>query len=92
MSACAAPERFKWIESTQSSSWMQKYGLRITQVIDSSCDAELLAFRNPDGKLILVTENAENVSQKIKIKIGKRLIKADLSAQSFNTFILDLDK
>jgi glucosylceramidase len=51
----------------------------------------LLAFRNPDGKLILVAENTEITSQMFRIRIGKKLIRAELAPESFNTMIIDLE-
>jgi glucosylceramidase len=52
--------------------------------------SNILAFRNPDGKIILITQNSETIPLKLKIREGDKIIIALLSPKSFNTIVLDL--
>lgn len=49
----------------------------------------LLAFRNPDGRLVLVVQNDMATPQPLRIAVGvKRLVSATLPADSFTTLVL----
>jgi glucosylceramidase len=51
----------------------------------------ILAFRNPDGKIVLIMVNSEMSTKNLKVKIGNKIITAGLTAKSFNTFVLDVN-
>jgi len=51
---------------------------------------DALAFRAPDGKVVLVLANLQNYTQSVGVKIGPRNLTAMLSPKSFNTFCLAL--
>jgi len=48
----------------------------------------MLAFKTPDGKTILVTINDSDETKNLKVKIGNRYLNVDLPERSFNTFTL----
>jgi glucosylceramidase len=48
----------------------------------------LLAFRNPDGELVLLLQNEMTEPLRIRIMIGQRLLTMTLPADSFNTVTL----
>lgn len=48
----------------------------------------LLAFRNPDGGTVVVVHNDMTTPQPLRIALGKRVIRAVLPADSFNTLVL----
>jgi glucosylceramidase len=47
---------------------------------------EVLAFKNPDGKIIVIAGNKDANAREIKIKAGDRTIVVTLKGHSFNTF------
>ncbi|TWB43882.1 glycoside hydrolase family 30 protein [Nitrospirillum pindoramense] len=47
-----------------------------------------LAFRNPDGGVVIVVQNEMAAPQVIRAKVGERLLTARLPADSFNTFVI----
>lgn len=47
-----------------------------------------LAFRNPDGSLVLVANNGLGQIQRVRYGIGKRVLTLDLPADSLNTLVL----
>lgn len=49
--------------------------------------ADGLAFRNPDGKLVLVTANKTDNSSAFNLKIDGRILQCTLPAQSVNTIV-----
>ncbi|RYE37302.1 MAG: glycosyl hydrolase family 30 [Sphingobacteriaceae bacterium] len=48
----------------------------------------LLAFKNPDGKIIVIVANLQNEAKPITVRLGDKYFKADLEGRSFNSFIL----
>jgi glucosylceramidase len=48
----------------------------------------LLAFRNPDGKIIVLLQNDMSESLRMRMVVGKRLVTVNLPADSFNTLEL----
>jgi glucosylceramidase len=46
-----------------------------------------LAFRNPDGRVVVVVQNEMAEPQPIRMKIGDTQVNATLPADSFNTFV-----
>jgi glucosylceramidase len=44
-----------------------------------------LAFRNPDGELVLIANNALGTRQKVRYVVGGKLLELDLAADSLNT-------
>jgi len=55
----------------------------------SDLSRDIIAFQNPDGKIIIVTSNNNKQNKNVVIKIGNKSFSADLKAFSFNTFIVD---
>jgi glucosylceramidase len=52
----------------------------------------LLAFANPDHSIVVITANEQPESLPLKIKVGSRLITAELYPQSINTFVVDANQ
>ena len=50
---------------------------------------DLLAFKNPDGKIIAILANQGNKDKSISIKLVDKYLNFKLKAKSFNTFLLD---
>ena len=48
----------------------------------------LLAFRNPDKKIVLVVQNDSDEVKKLTIKIGNKVVEPLLAANTFNTFLI----
>lgn len=48
---------------------------------------DLLAFKNPNGKIIIVAANRQNEDKMIAIKIGDKYFRVELNARSFNSFV-----
>ena len=48
----------------------------------------VLAFRAPDGKVVLVLANIQNSARSVSVKVGARNLSAKLPPQSFVTFCL----
>jgi O-glycosyl hydrolase len=48
-----------------------------------------MAFRRPDGKLVLVAANMRVYGAQMSVRIGRDFLEALLPPRSFNTFILD---
>lgn len=49
----------------------------------------LLAFKNPDGAMVIVMQNDLSDPMPVRIKVGARQLSATLPADSFNTFKLE---
>jgi len=49
---------------------------------------DALAFRTPDGQVVLVLANKQNFAQSVGVKIGAQNLSAKLPPKSFNTFCL----
>ncbi|MBN1696216.1 MAG: glycosyl hydrolase [Spirochaetales bacterium] len=47
-----------------------------------------LAFRNPDGEIIIVIANRSDQSKTVTVKNGSLMIKPAIAARSFNTFVI----
>jgi glucosylceramidase len=50
-----------------------------------------LAFRNPDGELVIVIQNDNSAPQTVGLMIGKHQLTPRLSADSFNTIVVPAD-
>ncbi|HWU02407.1 MAG TPA: glycoside hydrolase family 30 beta sandwich domain-containing protein [Novosphingobium sp.] len=50
--------------------------------------ADQIAFRNPDGSLVLVANNGLGQPQQVRYGIGKQVLTLDLPADSLNTIVL----
>jgi glucosylceramidase len=48
----------------------------------------ILAFRNPDGELIILTANELPESIVVRLRVGEELLSVELSAGSLNTFVV----
>ena len=53
---------------------------------------DALAFTRPDGSLVVVAVNMRAYDRMLNAKIGKKALKANLPARSFNTFVMDKEK
>lgn len=62
-----------------------KNGATLLAVSDQS---NMLAFKNPEGSIVLVIANTNDVVKDQKIKIGDKLLELKLKANSFNTLLL----
>ena len=51
--------------------------------------SNLLAFVNPDNKIVIVIRNDEKQDKSIRIKIGDKEINPLLKADSFNTLVIN---
>jgi len=51
----------------------------------SGAFADLLAFRNPDGSVVLVAYNS-GAARKLNVQVGDQSLEANLPADSFNSF------
>ena len=49
---------------------------------------DALAFRTPDGQVVIVLANTQNFAQSVGVKIGARNLSAKLPPKSFNTLCL----
>ena len=47
-----------------------------------------LAFRNPDGTLVVLVQNEMSEATTIRMKLGDRILSARLPADSFNTLVI----
>jgi glucosylceramidase len=50
---------------------------------------DMLAFRNPDGSIVLVAANFNDEDKPVTIRCDQRLIQPVLPANSFNTFYIN---
>jgi glucosylceramidase len=48
----------------------------------------ILAFKNPDGSIVLVIQNENATDKKVNIEVGSMSISPLLKGDSFNTFYL----
>jgi len=48
----------------------------------------LLAFANPDETVVILMQNDLGQELPVRIKVGEKLIGANLEADSFNTFVV----
>lgn len=65
-----------------------KPGAHLIRVKTSGPLKDVLAFKNPDGKVVLVMENTRAKRMILKIKISKRNYDLSLPAQSWSTLII----
>jgi glucosylceramidase len=49
---------------------------------------DALAFKNPDGRMIIIIANQEGQNKNVKLSVDGKTVKACLKANSFNTFKL----
>ena len=47
-----------------------------------------IAFRNPDGSLVLIANNALGQKQKVRYALGGKALTLELAADSLNTIVL----
>ncbi|WCT13404.1 glycoside hydrolase family 30 protein [Mucilaginibacter jinjuensis] len=52
---------------------------------------DLLAFRNPDGNIIIVIRNSGREPRTVRLKISGRIINQTLAADSFNTLVYSIN-
>lgn len=57
-------------------------------LLTTSGDSDLLAFKNPDGKIIILIANGSSTDKHQMLKIGDKLLDLTLKANSFNTLSL----
>lgn len=63
-------------------------GARRIDTLSISGFENLLAFKNPDGRIVVMIQNDMTAAQPIRIAIGDKVLKADLPADSINTFVV----
>ncbi len=63
-------------------------GARVIPTKSYSGFDEQLAFRNPDGSIVLVLHNGQRVEQRVDILLGEQVISPVLPADSFSTILL----
>jgi len=51
---------------------------------------DLLAFKNPDGKIVLVLANTTDTDKLLTLKLAGKYLDVNLKAKSFNTLMADL--
>lgn len=51
--------------------------------------ANLLAFVNPDNRIIVIARNDEKTDKIVTIQVGNKMISPLLKADSFNTFVIE---
>jgi glucosylceramidase len=51
--------------------------------------ANLLAFINPDNRIIVIARNDEKTDKTVTIKVGNKMISPLLKTDSFNTFVIE---
>lgn len=56
--------------------------------LDSNAN-DMLAFKNPDGSLVVVVYNSLETTAKFALTTGKNTVSAELAPKSFNTFLMD---
>lgn len=57
-------------------------------LLSVSDNKEVLAFKNPNGKIVVVVGNTSQTSISFSIKVSDKYIDVTLDANSFNTFVL----
>lgn len=63
-------------------------GARVVPTLSYTGFENQLAFRNPDGSLVIVVHNPEPVEQTVRVLLGDRLFEPTLPADSFSTFVV----
>jgi len=58
------------------------------RVLKVSGNENMLAFRNPDGKLVVNISNPTAQPATVKVQVGDKAFTAQLKAHSFNSFVL----
>jgi glucosylceramidase len=56
----------------------------------SKMQEDVLAFQNPDGKVIVVIYNDSDTDRTYKIKVGDKMVTPKLSSKSFNTITINI--
>jgi glucosylceramidase len=56
--------------------------------VEVNNDDDMLAFKNPDGQVVLLTVNQDEKPKDVKVKMEDKLLEVQLKAKSFNTFVL----
>ncbi|KAK8850025.1 hypothetical protein M9Y10_018136 [Tritrichomonas musculus] len=57
-------------------------------VVDDDTDVKTLAFKNPDGKVVIVTGNEAQFEQKVQFEINGQAYDVTLPPLSFNTLVV----
>jgi len=52
----------------------------------------VLSFSNPDNSVVIIVTNEQSAVQDLKIKVGGKMIAANLKPQSINTFVVKNNK
>lgn len=48
---------------------------------------QAIAFRNPDGKYIIIAGNTSDKEQALTFKLGSKYLNVSLPSHSFNSFV-----
>ncbi|MFJ6651742.1 glycoside hydrolase family 30 beta sandwich domain-containing protein [Microbacterium sp. NPDC091313] len=63
-------------------------GARVVETVSLSGHDNLLAFRNPDGDVVVIAQNDLAVDASVSFLVGEAVLSVDLPADSFNTFVV----
>ncbi|MES4906042.1 MULTISPECIES: glycoside hydrolase family 30 beta sandwich domain-containing protein [unclassified Streptomyces] len=63
-------------------------GARVFNTASLNGHENLLTFANPDGSVVVVVHNDLAQDDEINVMIGDRLLRANLPADSFSTFVV----
>ena len=65
-----------------------KTGARVVKIINSTTgiSSRQIAFKNPNGDIIVVSRNEAASAQQVTIKLGDQMLQTSLPANSVNTF------
>jgi hypothetical protein len=58
------------------------------RINSSGSFSDHIAFRNPNGDIVIVIANRSDQSRTVTIKNGSEMIKPSIAARSFNTFVI----
>ena len=63
-------------------------GARLIETLSYTGYENQLAFRNPDGSIVIVMQNDTHTDQPVNLLLGERVLAATLPADSFSTFLV----
>jgi glucosylceramidase len=65
-------------------------GARLVPTLSYTGFDNQVAFRNPDGSLVIVMQNDTREDTPVQILVGDEVIEPVLPADSLNTFVLEV--
>ena len=63
-------------------------GAQLIETLSYTGYENQLAFRNPDGSIVIVMQNDTHTDQPVNLLLGERVLAATLPADSFSTFLV----